>query len=258
MKTVKRAFLLILILALTVFSSGCFNFKMNFSTAAIEEAIMTETVDADGVPGAAVTSFPADAAMLYTSAKLTGAPDNTRIRVVWTYVTGSQTVDEVTIDSGTIADRWIYSSLKPEVQLPEGDYKVDYYIGDHEQPDATVTFTVVAPAVTDVASLVKDAHMTSFIDENGLPVDTITSVPTSGVWYVYAALTKAMPDSVITIYWFDLNDEVVSTTELPASSNLNISAAYELPAAVAAGEYHVAIYVGTADKPSVLVTFTAA
>ena len=147
MNTKKRIMMMTLALALAIFTVGC---SFNFSTAKIEDAIMTDSVDAEGKPGNAVTSFPANAAVLYTSAKIRNAPDNTKIRIVWTYVTGNQPIDEISLDSGDISDRYIYSNLTPTAILPTGDYQVQYFIEDRKEPDATVTFTVTA--AEDVSS----------------------------------------------------------------------------------------------------------
>ena len=135
MKSNKRFMIIAFALALAVIATGC---SFNFSTAKIDDAIMTNSVDADGKPGEEVVSFSADAAMLYTSAKLLSAPDNTQIRIVWTYVTGNQNMGEITVDSGTISDRYIYSNYEPTGLLPEGDYQVQYFVDTREEADATV------------------------------------------------------------------------------------------------------------------------
>jgi hypothetical protein len=98
----------------------------------ITDAIVTDSIDADGVPGDAVKSFPANAEVLYASAKLLNAPNNTQVRVVWTYVTGNQIITQVIVDSGDIADRYINSSLEPTAILPDGNYKVEFFVEDRE------------------------------------------------------------------------------------------------------------------------------
>ena len=158
MKTSKRIMMMTLALALAIFTVGC---SFSFSTAKIEDAIMTDSVDEEGKPGNTVTSFPADTAMLYTSAKIRNAPDNTKIRIVWTYVTGDQPIDEITLDSGEISDRYIYSNLAPTAILPEGDYQVEYFIEDRTEPDATVKFSVTA------AENVTSANFTLFSQTEG-------------------------------------------------------------------------------------------
>jgi hypothetical protein len=81
-----------------------------YTSAKVTDAVLTDSIDADGVPGAVVASFPANAEVLYASAILQNAPDNTQVRVVWTYMNENQMIDQVVIDSGYISDRYIYSS----------------------------------------------------------------------------------------------------------------------------------------------------
>ena len=133
MKISKRAICVFIALMFAFLTFGC---SFNFSTAKVEDAFMTDTIDSEGVPGAAVASFPADTEILYASAKLLNAPDNTQILVVWTYVTGGEQVAQVVIDSGDAANRYIYSSLEPTVLLPSGDYKVEFFVEDREEADA--------------------------------------------------------------------------------------------------------------------------
>ena len=57
MKSSKRFLMIGLALALAAFTAAC---SFSVSTAKIEEAIMTNIVDAEGKPGDAVTSFSAD------------------------------------------------------------------------------------------------------------------------------------------------------------------------------------------------------
>ena len=56
----KRILLIAVAALLAIFTVGC---SFSVSTAKIQDAIMTNTVDADGKPGEEVVSFPADAAV---------------------------------------------------------------------------------------------------------------------------------------------------------------------------------------------------
>jgi len=146
MKSNKRIAIVAIVMALVLLATAC---SFSVSTANIQDAIMTDSIDAEGKPGATVTSYSPDAPMLYVSAKVMNAPDNTQIKFVWTYVTGNELIDEITVDSGNISDRYVYSNLEPTAQLPEGDYMVQIFIDERKEPDATVNFTVSA----DVAIL---------------------------------------------------------------------------------------------------------
>lgn len=143
MKSNKRFAIIAVALALALFATAC---SFSVSTANIQDAIMTNSIDQDGVPGDAVTSFGSDAAVIYVSAKLRNAPDNTQIKFVWTYVTGNQNMGDVVIDSGDITDRYVYSNYTPSSPLPEGDYMVQIFIDERKEPDATVNFSVSAAA----------------------------------------------------------------------------------------------------------------
>jgi len=144
MKSNKRIAILAVAMALALLATAC---SFSVSTANIQDAMMTDSIDAEGKPGATVTSYSPEASMLYVSAKVMNAPDNTQIKFVWTYVTGNQLIDEITVDSGNISDRYIYSNLEPTATLPEGDYMVQIFVDNRKEPDATVNFTVSADAV---------------------------------------------------------------------------------------------------------------
>ncbi|MEA4869721.1 MAG: PsbP-related protein [Christensenella sp.] len=258
MKTAKQILRYTIVAALSVFLLGC---SFNFTTAKIEDAIMTNSIDENGIPGEEVVSFPADSAILYTSAKVRNAPDNTKIRIVWTYVTGNQKMDEITLDSGTISDRYIYSSFEPTALLPNGDYQVEYYIEDRTEPDATVKFVVVAAGEKTAANTdgayVEDAHMTSYIDENGYPADTITTVAPTGTWYVSAVLRNTQANTMIRFIWYDATGATIASYDFDpqGKTDIYISGTLELTSTAPDGQYRVEIYVDDAATPAKTVTF---
>lgn len=251
MKNNKRLFLMILVAALAVFAVGC---SFSATTAKVEDAIMTTSIDSDGVPGDQVVSYTADASMLYASAKIRNAPDNTKIRIVWTYLTGEQKMDEITIDSGDIADRYIYSSFAPSALLPEGNYQVAFYVEDRKEPDATVMFVVVPAetvAMTDGAYL-EDTHMTSNIDDTGMPVDSITTVPSTGTWYVSSILRNTQADTILKYVWYDTNGNVVDSFNLDpqGATDVYIFGSFQLASVAPSGQYRVEIYINDATVPA--------
>lgn len=252
---IKKSILLIAAVMLAVFTVGC---SFSFSTAKIEDAIMTNSVDADGKPGEEVVSFPADVQTIYTSALLKNAPDNTQIRIVWTYVTADVLIDEVMLDSGDVSSRYIYSDWSPQMILPEGDYQVEYFIEDREEPDATAKFVVIAAKDTISGAYLEDAHMTSYMDEGGTPVDTIDTVGTTGTWYVSAILRNTQPDTIIYFVWYDKNGNIIDSFSLdPAgATDVYISSSLDLTTVAPEGDYLVEIYVSDAKTPSASVSFT--
>ncbi len=245
---IRKGILLAAAVMLAVFTVGC---SFSFSTAKIEDAIMTNSVDAEGKPGEAVTSFTSNAQTLYTSAVIKSAPDHTKIRIVWTYVTNNQLIDEVELDSGTVSDRYIYSDLWPSAPLPAGDYKVEYFIEDRKEPDATVLFTVNGAYLEDI-------HMTSYMDANGVPADTIDTVDPAGPWYVSAVLRNTQPDTKIHFIWYDTSGTVIDSYEFdPAGeTDVYISGSMTLNSIAPEGQYKVELYIDDAATPAATVDFT--
>ena len=58
------------------------------------------------------------------------------------YLTEPLVIDEVIIDSVGKSGVFIYSTLTNDGLWPVGDYSVDIFIDDREEPDATVKFSV--------------------------------------------------------------------------------------------------------------------
>jgi hypothetical protein len=205
------------------------------------------------VPGAAVASFPADVEIVYAAATLRNAPDNTQVLVVWSYVTGGdQQIDQVLIDSGDIADRYIYSSYQPTALLPAGDYKVEFFIADREEPDAVATFSV-----TPVPAYLEDVHMTSYMDEGGMPVDTITVLPTTGVWYVSAILRNANADTILRFAWYDTTGSVIDeyTFDPQGETDIYIGGSLSLAQVAPEGIYSVDLFIDDEIEPAASVSF---
>ena len=257
MKSNNRLVIVAIALALALFATAC---SFSVSTAKIEDAIMTESIDAEGKPGEEVVSFSADAAMLFVSAKLRKAPDNTQIMFVWTYVTDNQLIDEVVVDSGDISDRYVFSNLEPTALLPEGDYQVEIFIDDRKEPDSSVKFVVVGTGAKSDATngaYLEDTHMTTGVDEQGAPVDTITTLPTKGAWYVSSILRNTQPDTIIHYTWFDTDGNIVDTYDLnpEGATDIYIFGSFKLASVAPEGQYHVEITVGDATVPAATVNF---
>lgn len=247
MKHTKKVLCLLAAMIFALSAASC-----SFTTAKVTEAIMTDSIDAEGKPGNEVTSYTADVAVLYASAKLMSAPNNTQVRVVWTYLTDNQTIDEVIIDSGDISDRYIYSSLEPTATLPTGDYKVEFFVEDKKDPDATVTFTIT-PALASI----EDAHMTSFMDVGGVPTDTITTVEPTGTWYVSAILRNTQPDTTVRFVWLDTTGAVIDeyTFNPEGKSDIYIGGTLQLSQVAPNGTYQVEIYLDDNATPETTVSF---
>ena len=258
MKSNKRFAIIAVALALALFATAC---SFSVSTANIQDAIMTNSIDADGKPGEEVVSFPTDASILYVSAKLRNAPDNTQIKFVWTYVTENQKLGEIVVDSGDISDRYIYSNIEPTVLLPIGDYMVQIFIDERKEPDATVKFVVIeAQTKEEVVSsaYLEDTHMTTAVDDNGYPVDSVTTLPTTGTWYVSSILQNTQPDTIITYTWLDTNGNIITSYDFDpqGDADIYIFGTLELNSEAPEGQYRVEIYIDGASAPAAMVDFT--
>ncbi len=110
----------------------------SFSTANIESAWMA--ADEDGTNRTTVFN---QEAVFYAMVDLRNAPDDTKLKAVWTVVDGEETepnlqLNETEITSG---DALVHFQLENTDYLwPKGQYKVDIYLND--TLDQTLVFEV--------------------------------------------------------------------------------------------------------------------
>jgi hypothetical protein len=239
-----------LVAALVLPLAGC---NFSFSTAKVEQACMTTAVDEDGKPVDSVRSYPADTETVYAAALLKNAPNNTQLRIVWTYVTTGEKIAETPLDSGDISSRYITATLKPRGLLPVGDYKVEFFVEERKDPDATVEFSVTAAEGT----VIKNAHMTSGFDANGNPLDIIDTVDVKGEWIVCAALHNTQPGTIVYFVWRTPDGEPAFEYDFDpqGKSDVYISCTLKLANEVPEGLYSVDIYVDENEEPSATVEF---
>lgn len=129
----------IMLVILTVFSTD----SVSFTTANIKNARMTTSVDSSGKPADSVKSYMVKAPQLVCSAELHNAPENTKVKFVWNYITGNIRITEFVMESGSKGTNvYVFSNLTNDKPWPKGDYKVEMYIEDKKTPDATVDFKV--------------------------------------------------------------------------------------------------------------------
>ena len=256
MKSNKRIAILAVAMALALLATAC---SFSVSTANIQDAIMTNSIDQDGVPGEAVTSFAPDAQIIYVSAKLRNAPDNTQIKFIWTYVTDNQVLGELDVDSGDISDRYIYSSIEPPAPLAEGEYMVQIFVDERKEPDATVNFTISATEAKAESvgnAYLEDIHMTSAIDDSGYPVDSIATLPTSGTWIISSVLQNTMPDTILTYTWYDTSGNIIERYDFDPQGQAGIYVFGSLELSNAApGLYRVEITIDGASTPAAALDF---
>jgi cell division septal protein FtsQ len=80
----------------------------------------------------------------YCIVELSNAPNDTEVRAVWTAVKAegadpNTKIDEAKTTSGSSQLQFNLSNQSP---WPTGDYKVDLYLNDAEEPTKTLTFKV--------------------------------------------------------------------------------------------------------------------
>lgn len=109
------------------------------TTANVSNAVMTTGVDESSMAIDEVTEFPVNTDV-YVAAELHNAPDNTDITFIW-YLEG-QEVDSVTINNGDVSDAPLWGILPAELVTTPGNYAVEIYIDDREEPDTVTEFTV--------------------------------------------------------------------------------------------------------------------
>jgi len=144
-KTVLILIVIFTLLALTACGSSSntntnTNTSSSSSSVKVTDAHMTTNVDSDGKPLDTVTSYKTSAERFTVSAIIRNAPNNTKITFVWFY--DGDEVTSVDLDSGTIADRYIFGYLTNTQAWPEGEYSVEIYIEDNSSPANVVNFTV--------------------------------------------------------------------------------------------------------------------
>jgi hypothetical protein len=121
-----------LILAL----SAC---SFSASTAKISDAKMAR--DQDGKQP--TKTFSPDE-QFYCIAELSNAPDDTKVKAVWTAVKVEGAKPNIKIDEAkTISGSGqLQFNLSNQGPWPTGDYKVDLYLNDAKKPTKTLTFKV--------------------------------------------------------------------------------------------------------------------
>lgn len=222
------------------------------SAASCGTAAHVDSVVTTDVSGNQVNSFTTNDQTFYAQGKVSDARKGTRIKFVWTYITDYQIIDEteyLTKQSSEV----IPATLTTSASFPAGDYKVELFVGNRKEPDATVAFEVqqLPPA------RIEDACMTSKIDENGQPQDNISVLNTTGTWYVSAVLMDTNPNTKVRFVWLDTNGKTIgeSTEDPEGKSNIIISGSLPLNRTMPDGNYKVEIYLDDKTEPEMTVSF---
>jgi hypothetical protein len=110
---------------------------------------------------------------------------------------------------------------------------------------------------TIAAVIIEDAHMTSYMDAGGTPVDTISVVEPIGTWYVSAILRNTQPGTVIRFVWYDTAGNVIDdyTLDPRGESDIYIGGTLELNQVAPEGTYRVELFIDAASEPAATVSF---
>jgi len=156
----------LLLVVLTMFTTG----EFSFTTAGLKNAHMTTAMDANGKPVDRVRSYSPNALELVAVAELRNAPTHTKVKFTWSYVTNDMPIGEYVMDSGdNDANVYVFSNLTNDKPWPEGKYRVEMYVADNQEPDATVEFTVVSDTTNTTANP-QNTQTTTKVDGSGNPV----------------------------------------------------------------------------------------
>lgn len=137
-----KRMVLFLVTVLAALSLAC---GFNFSTANIAGATLAK----DAAGNTPTTTFAQDE-VFFAVVELANAPDDTKVKAVWTAVEAegidpNHKIDEAELTSG---DGTIQFDLSNDKLWPPGKYKVDLYLND--KLDRTLEFTVEASEVAVV------------------------------------------------------------------------------------------------------------
>lgn len=138
---IPRRALVIVALATTV--AAC-EAQCSVSTARLsEETMASEVNDETKTPVTATTSFAPDAPAIYVTAKVSNAPDDTRVKAAFYYLEGGEELiadDEVTAGGTRNVS---FSLSRPDNGWPAGRYETRLFLNGEESK--RLPFTVTAP-----------------------------------------------------------------------------------------------------------------
>jgi hypothetical protein len=145
----NKTLALFLLFACLAIAPAC---NVSFSTANIKDATLAKDVDANKEAVNPTSTFDSDVKVIHCVVHVANAPEDTKLKAKWMIVKAegqqpNQQILETNVDAtnnNTVFD----FSMKPNSELPPGDYKVDVYLnpkgGADEQPTKSLPFTVKA------------------------------------------------------------------------------------------------------------------
>lgn len=117
-----------------------------------------------------------------------------------------------------------------------------------------LTWLMMGASCSFTTANVKNALMTTGIDENYQPVDSVTEFDVGSIAYLSAELRNAPDDTTITFIWYFEDEELDRISiDNQGLSDTMLTSNMMVPQA---GYYSVEVYIDDRDKPDATVEFT--
>ncbi|MEL7571208.1 MAG: hypothetical protein AAGU14_11705 [Eubacteriaceae bacterium] len=203
-----KKLVLILIVILTLFALA----SCGSSSPSVTEAQMTIAVDDNANPIDKVESYNPNANKFVVAAKMKNVKQDTYVTFVWKQ--GQETLYENKLDVKNNTN--IYASLENEQLCKEGNYSVEIYVNESKKPDKVVNFTV-DKATSSVK--ITDAHMTTNTDNDGKPVNTVTSYKTNDSKFTVSAILRNAPNNTKIMFSWVYNGNEIKMSVLDSGTS---------------------------------------
>ncbi len=215
-----------LIIAVILGGGSC-----SVTTARLTEPAMASKIDPDTMePVIKTDEFKSDTPVIYATALLKNAPEDTKITSTWIYLEDDTEIASVDVLSTETSQAVSFSLSRPDNGFPAGQYKVELAI-DGELVE-TLRFTVEAAAVVLKPQLT-EAAIASEIDPNTQKALTKTDrfLPDTPMIYATALLSDAPEDTMVTATWTYTEDgtKIASVDVLSTKASQYISFSLSRP-----------------------------
>ncbi len=117
-----------------------------------------------------------------------------------------------------------------------------------------LTWLMMGASCSFTTANVKNALMTTAIDENNQPVDSVTEYEAGATAYLSAELHNAPDETTITFVWY-YEDEVVDRVSVDNQGYSDTMLSSNMPVPQA-GTYMVEVYIDDREDPDQAVEFT--
>jgi hypothetical protein len=252
--------LAVLVIAVILGGGSC-----SVTTARLTEAAMASEVDPDTMePITKTDEFQSDTSVIYATALLKNAPEDTKITATWIYLEDDTEIASVDALSTETNQAVSFSLSRPDNGFPVGQYKVELAIDG--KLSETLRFTVEASAVVLKPQLT-EAAMASKINPDTQKAETRTDrfQADTAVIYATALLVDAPKNTKITATWTYTDDktEIASVDVLSTETSQYVSFSLSRPDnGFPAGTYQVELAIDgkqaetlrfTVEEPAVVL-----